>query len=38
MRDKFMQAVRNEPSLMRNTGIDAAMLAFIGTTLNPQAT
>lgn len=29
MRDKFMQAVRSEPSLMLNTGIDQEMLDFI---------
>lgn len=29
MRDKFAQAMRNEPSLLRNTGIDRQMLDFI---------
>lgn len=29
MRDKFMQAVRSEPSLMFNTGIDCDMINFV---------
>ncbi|SMF07546.1 MerR family transcriptional regulator [Pseudogulbenkiania subflava] len=36
MRDKFLQAVRNEPSLMLNTGIDCDMINFVITAQGKQ--